>query len=127
MIEAGTSSSNVLPPPVERYTVLGWLYKNLFSSWLNAVLTFAALGLMYAIAKPTVTWALTLARWDVVLVNIRLLMVGQYPVTEMWRAWLCLHLLAALVGLSWGVWVRGYRVLGLLLLVAPDGPGSRGD
>jgi general L-amino acid transport system permease protein len=120
MIEARSSPpENVLPPPVERYTVLGWMYKNLFSSWFNAVLTFAALGLVYAIAKPALTWAATQARWEVVLVNIRLLMVGQYPVAELWRVWLCLHLLAAVGGLSWGIWVRGYRVLGVLVLTAP--------
>jgi general L-amino acid transport system permease protein len=120
MIEARSSPpENVLPPPVERYTVLGWMYKNLFSSWFNAVLTFAALGLVYAIVRPVLTWAATQARWEVVLVNIRLLMVGQYPVAELWRVWLCLHLLAAVGGLSWGIWVRGYRVLGVLVLTAP--------
>ena len=120
MVNVGSSAANnVLPPPVERYTVLGWMYKNLFSSWFNAALTFAALGLVYAIAKPVLTWAATQARWEVVVVNIRLLMVGQYPIAELWRVWLCLHLLAAVGGLSWGIWVRGYRVLGVLVLAAP--------
>jgi general L-amino acid transport system permease protein len=112
-------SNNILPPPVERYTVLGWIYKNLFSSWSNGLLTFLALGLVYAIARPVLTWALTQARWDVVSVNIRLLMVGQYPVAELWRVWLCLHLLAAIGGLSWGIWIRRYRILGWAILLAP--------
>lgn len=113
------AGSNVLPPPVERYTALGWVYKNLFSSWFNALLTFGALGLVYALARPVLTWTISQARWEVVTVNMRLLMVGQYPMSEIWRVWLCLHLLAVMGGLSWGLWVRGYRVLGVILLAAP--------
>lgn len=119
MIHNRTSApDNILPPPVERYTVLGWIYRNLFSSWGNALLTFGAVALVYALGKGLITWAVTEANWDVVLVNMRLLMVGQYPVTEMWRVWLCLHLLAAVGGLSWGIWVRGYRLIGLLVLAS---------
>ncbi len=114
-------SSNILPPPVERYTVLGWIYKNLFSTWYNGLLTFLALALVYAIARPVLTWAFTQARWDVVTVNMRLLMVGQYPPAQLWRVWLCVHLLAAIGGLSWGVWIRGRRLLGMILLAAPLG------
>ena len=119
MIQTRSSApDNVLPPPVERYTVLGWVYRNLFSSWFNALLTFVALALLYALGKGLITWAVTEANWEVVLVNMRLLMVGQYPVAEMWRVWLCLHLLAAVGGLSWGIWVRGYRLIGLLVLAS---------
>jgi general L-amino acid transport system permease protein len=119
MIQMRTPApENILPPPVERYTVLGWVYRNLFSSWFNALLTFAALALVYVLGRGLITWAVTEANWDVVLVNLRLLMVGQYPVTELWRVWLCLHLLAAVGGLSWGVWVRGYRLIGLLVLAS---------
>jgi general L-amino acid transport system permease protein len=120
MIEANTPrSGNVLPPPIERYTILGWIYKNLFSSWFNALLTLGALAGVYAFGEAVLTWALTQARWEVISVNIRLLMVGQYPVTELWRAWLCLHVLVVVGGLSWGIWIRRYRVVGLLFLAAP--------
>lgn len=129
------STENVLPPPIERYTLLGWVYKNLFNTWYNALLTFLAVGIIYAIGKPAITWSLEQARWDVVLVNMRLLMVGQYPVGQIWRIWLCLHLLAAVGGLSWGVWIRGYRLWGILFLAAVlglawsssmDGSAARG-
>ncbi|NUQ86276.1 MAG: amino acid ABC transporter permease [Anaerolineales bacterium] len=129
------STENVLPPPIERYTLLGWVYKNLFNTWYNALLTFLAVGIIYAIGKPAITWSLEQARWDVVLVNMRLLMVGQYPVGQIWRIWLCLHLLAAVGGLSWGVWIRGYRLWSILFLAAVlglawsssmDGSAARG-
>ena len=115
------SSNNVLPPPIERYTLLGWVYKNLFNTWYNALLTFLAAGLIYAISKPTITWAIEQARWEVVLVNMRLLMVGQYAVDQVWRIWLCLHLLVAIAGLSWGVWIKRYKILGVLFLAIPMG------
>lgn len=111
-------ADSVLPPPIERYTLLGWVYKNLFSTWYNTLLTFLALGIIYAIGKPAITWSIEQARWDVVLVNMRLLMVGQYPIEQIWRIWLCLHLLAVVGGLSWGVWIRGYRLWGILFLAA---------
>ncbi len=108
-----------LPPPTERYTILGWAQKNLFSTWYNSLLTFLVLGLSYAMFKPFFTWLIEQAEWEVVVVNFRLLMVGQYPVEQIWRVWLCLHLLAAVVGLSWGIWVRGRRLLGIALLATP--------
>ena len=111
-------SKNILPPPIERYTLLGWIYKNLFNTWYNAVLTFLAFGIVYAIAHPVLVWALEKARWEVVIVNMRLLMVGQYPQDQIWRVWLCLHLLGAIAGLSWGVWIHKYRIFGILCLAA---------
>jgi general L-amino acid transport system permease protein len=114
------STDNILPPPIERYTLLGWMYKNLFSPWYNTLLTFLAVGLIYAVTKPVITWAINQARWEVILVNMRLLMVGQYPVDQVWRIWLCLHLLVAIAGLSWGVWVhRRYWLWGILFLAVP--------
>ena len=119
MTSQAASSPQTLPPPTERFTVLGWVYKNLFSNWYNTLLTFIALGLAYALLKPFLTWLFEQADWEVVQVNFRLLMVGQYPKEEMWRIWLCLHVLAAVVGLSWGVWVRGHLYLALGLLLVP--------
>ncbi|HLE14643.1 MAG TPA: amino acid ABC transporter permease [Anaerolineales bacterium] len=119
MAEEIAAPRQILPPPAERYTWLGWIQKNLFSTWYNSLLTFITLGLAYALLKPFLTWLLEQANWEVVEVNFRLLMVGQYPPDEIWRIWLLLYLLAAVVGLSWGVWVRGRLALALGLLLAP--------
>lgn len=109
----------MLPPPAERYSWLGWVQKNLFGTWYNTLLTLLTLFLLYALLKPFLTWLLEQANWEVVVVNFRLLMVGQYPQGEMWRIWLLLYLLAAVIGLTWGAWVRGRLVLALLLLGLP--------
>jgi len=106
-------------PPVERYNLLRWLHQNLFSTWYNSLLTIFVLGLVLALFLPVLRWIFTEARWEVIVVNFRLLMVGQYPASQTWRVWLCLQLLAANVGITWGVWVRGRRLLGVFLLVFP--------
>jgi general L-amino acid transport system permease protein len=124
MNQALTSSPTViLPPPTERYTLLGWIYKNLFNPWYNSLLTLLAVAVIYAISKPVLVWTFNQARWDVVTVNMRLLMVGQYPLDQIWRVWLCLHLLAAIGGLSWGIWIRRYRTAGILILASLLGLG----
>jgi len=111
--------AQALPPPSVRYTLLGWVHKNLFSTWYNALLTILALGLSYALLRPIIAWLIGQSQWEVLKVNFRLLMVGQYPMAQLWRVWVCLHLLAAIVGLTWGIWVYGRRLLAAALLLAP--------
>jgi general L-amino acid transport system permease protein len=103
-------------PPRLNVGPLAWLRKNLFSTWYNALLTVAALWLLYAILKPAILWSQTEARWGVIEANLTLFMVGQYPREALWRIWLIVYWLAALIGLSWGVWrnaVRGFAVIAL--------------
>lgn len=102
-------TAEVLPPPTERYGVVRWLHKNLFSTWYNTLLTIVMLALAALIGRSVVEWALFQARWEVVTTNMRLFMVGQYPVTELWRIWGCVVLLAFLIGMSWGMWGRMQR------------------
>ena len=111
-------SKEILPPPTERYTILGWLHKNLFSSWVNGLFTILAFGLIYIIFSGTLRWAVTDARWEVVGANFRLFMVGQYPVDKLWRIWAYLYLLAGLAGLTWGLWFRKRLLTGAVLLGA---------
>jgi general L-amino acid transport system permease protein len=109
----------VLPPRAERFSPLGWIRENLFSTWYNALLTVAVLFLVYRVLVPAVDWFVNEAQFEVVRVNIRLLLAGQYPRDQLWRVWLCVHLLASIVGLTWGVYVRGRRVMAFILLLAP--------
>lgn len=107
--------ADVRPP---RLTIgpLAWLRKNLFSTWYNALLTIAAFWLLYSIIPPALTWSQTEARWGVIEANLTLFMIGQYPREELWRIWLIIDWLAALIGLSWGVWknaARGFAVIAL--------------
>ncbi len=115
--------AEALPPPFERYTLLGWLRRNLFSTWYNALLTVFCLALIALAGRSALEWALGQARWEVITANLRLFLVGQYPASATWRVWACVGLLAALIGLSYGVWGRGRRadalgVVGLPVVLA---------
>jgi general L-amino acid transport system permease protein len=115
--------AEALPPPFERYTLLGWLRRNLFSTWYNALLTVLCLALVALAGRSALEWALGQARWEVISANLRLFLVGQYPAAAAWRVWACVGLLAALIGLSYGVWGRGRRanalgVVGLPVVLA---------
>ena len=114
-----TVDSKILAPPTERYTILGWLKKNLFGSIPDSILTIVAIWLTVAMLRPTFTWIFGEARWNVIPDNLKLFMVGRYPVEHVWRIWLVLYLLAALTGFVWGVWVKGREVAGYVLLGIP--------
>jgi general L-amino acid transport system permease protein len=113
------SSAPSLPPPSERQNIFGWAYKNLFNTWYNSLLTILALGLIFALLRPILLWIFTQADWEVIQVNLRLLMAGQYPAEELWRAWACLYLLAAIFGLTWSIWGSQRPKLSILLLLTP--------
>jgi general L-amino acid transport system permease protein len=111
--------AEALPPPFERYTLLGWLRRNLFSTWYNALLTVLCLALIALAGRSALEWALGQARWEVITANLRLFLVGQYPASATWRVWACVGLLAALIGLSYGVWGRGRRANALGIVGLP--------
>ena len=107
-----------MQPPRLTVGPVAWLRKNLFSTWYNVLLTILALGLLYALVRPALQWALTEARWGVIPANLTLFMVGQYPRDQLWRVWLSIYLLGALLGLSWGIWKHAARGFALLALGA---------
>lgn len=113
-----TSRHPDLPPPLSEVGPLGWLRKNLFSSWLNSLMTLAAAGLLLAALPPVLNWGLFSANWvgqtrDACLpplgnpdgacwvfirVRFDLLMYGFYPQAERWRVVLTFLLLVGLGG-----------------------------
>ena len=109
----------ILPPPSERKTALGWLRKNLFNGWGNSLLTVVSLIVIVAVLRPFLSWAFGTAEWAVIPANWNLLMRGQYPAEEVWRLWVCLYLLGAVVGLSWGVWGRNARGTTIVVFALP--------
>lgn len=90
-----------LPPPIERIPVLRWLKENLFSSWFNAILTVIFTVLAVVILLGLVKWALG-ARWEVIPANLKLLLVGTYPVEDLWRIWTTIYLISFLLGSAGG-------------------------
>jgi general L-amino acid transport system permease protein len=90
--------------PRERFDLLQWLKQNLFSSWLNTLLTLLAAAFVGAVLWGLGYWVFFQADWRVVTANLRLLMVGTYPDEQLWRVWLCVALAAMQIGLSRGIW-----------------------
>ena len=114
-----THANSTLPPPTERYTVLGWLRKNLFSGWLNTLLTLVVAVLLYTVLRPVLTWMLNAAEWEVIPANWNLIMRGQYPADQVYRLWFVLYLLGGVVGLAWGVWGRNLVWATLVVFAIP--------
>ena len=107
-----------MKPPVLTVGPLAWVRKNLFSTWYNIALTLLAVWLLYALLKPAIQWATTEARWGVIEANLTLFMIGTYPRDQIGRVWLSIFLLAAVIGLSWGVWRNAARGFALIALGA---------
>ena len=129
------------PPPVLASGPLGWVRQNLFAGWGNSALTVGALLLVYAIARPVLSWAFSAARWEVIPANLRVFLIGRFPVGLEWRPWAAVYLALFLIGLTVAlrarrraaqgrerdrtVWAAGAVFLAVPLLLAAliGGPG----
>jgi general L-amino acid transport system permease protein len=87
-------------PPPRATGTLGWLRANLFSGVFNSILTLLATGLIAAVVPPIVRWALIDAIWSApngaachgdgacwafIVVKIRFILFGRYPLDKDWR------------------------------------------
>jgi general L-amino acid transport system permease protein len=100
-----------LRPPRSEVGVVGWLAKNLFSSWSNGILTLVGLWLTWRLVAAILDWAVFSAVWsgsdgtvcqsaDVgacwpfVTAKFGQFMYGRYPDGERWRVLLTYALTA---------------------------------
>ena len=126
-----TNINSTLPPLTERSNVLRWLRRNMFSSWYDSILTVLGILLVYWAVKGLLTWIFTVAEWEVIVVNLRLILIGQYPIEQVSRLWLWLGFLVFLSGNSMGIWARQSKYAVILLLfpallaLLPFGPEPR--
>lgn len=112
------TTTDTLGPPRIAVGVLGWLRKNLFSTWYNTLLTIVSLWLIYTVVSQLLVWALLTARWEVITANLRLFMVGPFPPEQVWRVWIVLCLVSVLMGLSVQVYGGTMRTFGVWLAAA---------
>ena len=96
-------------PPVRGLTPRQWVRANLASTRFNAALTVLiglAVGwVVYRLAR----WVFVTADWAVVRVNLRLFMVGRFPVDQLWRLWIAGYVVVATVGLAVGALTAAMR------------------
>jgi len=107
--------------PVRKLGPIGWLRKNLFNSWFNAILSLLTLYIIVRFFIGLIGW-LANANWDPVTTSPILYAIGQYPQEEIFRIGICIWIISFLFGLSWAVWgdiVRNFAFMlmgGFLLL-----------
>ncbi len=129
-----------LKPPSTQIGVLGWMRKNLFSTWFNSVLTIVCILLLLKIIPPFIEWAFLDsywfssgdacreadgACWSIITQNIRFLIFGFFPPDQQWRPFLFMVILIGLLLVSrnrnyWKktlayAWVIGLFVMGVLM------------
>lgn len=122
-------------PPVTEVGVLGWMKKNLFSTWYDILLTIGSLAFIYGVLREVIEWAIIKATfstepgvckaaraaataagetasacWSVVITNIKVFMSGRYPIEETWRIWAGLGIVAVLAVLTWLIWRSETRI-----------------
>jgi len=111
-----TNMNPILPPLTERSGALPWMRRNLFGSWTDTLLTIVGVLIVYWAVKGFLTWAFTIAQWEVVSANLRLILIGQFPASQVGRLWLWLGFLMFLSGNSLGIWARQSKYAIVLML-----------
>ncbi|MBA4170212.1 MAG: amino acid ABC transporter permease [Chloroflexi bacterium] len=104
-----------LPPPRDVIGPAAWLRENLFSGWVNSVVTLLTGAAIIWLIVTIGAWAVSEARWTVVTNNLRLFLIGQYPADQAWRILLNLGLISVLAGLSAGAWGGATRAMAVTL------------
>jgi general L-amino acid transport system permease protein len=123
-----TEAVEAMPPPLLVRGPLAWLRENLFASPLQAILTLAALYLVYVAVPPIINFFFVDAVWtgsdreacreDVigrpvgacwayVIDRINYFVYGSYPAADRWRVNVFFALLA--VGVAWMLWLDAPR------------------
>jgi general L-amino acid transport system permease protein len=105
--------------PLSETTIIGWMSKNLFSSWFNAILTVVTLYIIYLTVKDLWIWGVSDAVWVAenrrecfsisidgacwagVIAWLDNIFYGRYPREELWRINLGLVLLVIWMAPLW--------------------------
>lgn len=90
-------------PSKEPATPAEWIRRNLFSNVFNGALTVVSAAVIAFVVFRFLRWVFVTGEWGVVKANLRLYMIGRFPLEEAWRVWVCAYVVAILAGASWGV------------------------
>ena len=111
----GPDTVEVPPPEPVREPAAGpadWIRRNLFRSVGDGIVTVVAGGVALYVLYRAVRYVLVTGRWEIIRLNLRLFMVGRYPVDELWRVSLAVALIAGFIGLVAGFVARRRVVTG---------------
>lgn len=90
-------------PPVTAVPPVAWARRNLFNSWYNSLLTMVLGVVAGYLAYRSIMFVAVNGRWSPVRVNLTLFMTGTFPRNEQWRLVAQIYLMAAAIGVAWGV------------------------
>ena len=86
-----------------------WLRRNLFRSWFDGVLTVVFGAIAIWLLYRTVNYVFVTGRWDIIRVNLRLLMIGRFPDTHVLRLAVLVVALSGWAGVLAGI-IRARQV-----------------
>lgn len=118
-MSVATADEQLRPP--EPSGLLRWLRRNLFNTLPNSLLTVAAFALGYLLLRGVLQWVFVTADWRPITRSPLLYLIGQYPREQLWRVAVCLMLVSAMFGASWGVWrgiMRSFAIALAAILAA---------
>ncbi len=101
---------------------MDWARRNLFRSPVDAVVTvLSSLVVLYVVYRLA-RYVFVTGRWEIVRVNLKLFMVGRYPIAELWRISVAVIAIALFGGLVAGHLARRARDAGVAAGAERDPP-----
>lgn len=97
------------PPTGRQLGPIEWARENLFNSWYNSLITLVLAPTLALLLFRLLRFVFFTGRWRIVQVNLVNFMVGGFPRTQLWRPWVALFVLGAVVGLALGAMARATR------------------
>jgi general L-amino acid transport system permease protein len=102
-----------------RYRALAWMRRNLFRGPVDTIVTIVAGAVSVWVLYKSLNFVFVTGRWDIIEVNLRLLMIGRFPEAHVLRLAVSAVALSAWAGLIAGIvsarQVRAGRVSALRL------------
>lgn len=100
-----------LPPKAPNLSIGQWFRKNLFSTWVNGILTVLGTAAALLMLRGVLNFVFSENRqWDAVRTNARALMTLTYPESQYVRVWVAFGSVVVLAGLSAGIWADWGRL-----------------
>jgi len=112
-----TSEPESRKAPIVEAGALGWMRENLFSTWWNTLLTVVSITVIVFALVGFFNWTVQQANWAVITNNLHLFAIGTYPQAEAWRPVVATLALMFLLGLTWRLWGRAARLVGVLTVL----------
>jgi general L-amino acid transport system permease protein len=101
------SEPGIVPPPVEgprvRSGTSRWIRRNLFRSPLDGVMTVVFGAIAAWVLYKSISFVFVTGRWEIIRVNLQLLLIGRYPEAHVPRLAVSIVVLAAWAGLIAGI------------------------